>query len=198
MDRAKIALSAEELRLVSDPSVIFMKNSIISKVYALFGELSTAAVARFQLPAEVSGIPPKIARGEAYKGLPYVMLDYPRCFTARDIFALRTFFWWGRYVSVTLHLKGVYRDRLLGQELLNRVALFEDNVYISTDGEEWDHDLEGGGYRVFSGLPSEAEATQIREGSFLKVSCLRKLEEWDTLHEWLERIHREFGELIRY
>ena len=126
------------------------------------------------------------------------MLDCPRCFTARDIFALRTFFWWGRYVSVTLHLKGVYRDRLLAQELLNRVALFEDNVYISTDGEEWDHDLEGGGYRVFRGLPSEAEATQIREGSFLKVSCLRKLEEWDTLHEWLERIHREFGELIRY
>lgn len=196
MDRAKIALSAEELRLVSDPSVIFMKNSIISKVYALFGELSTAAVARFQLPAEVSGIPPKIARGEAYKGLPYVMLDYPRYFTATDVFALRTFFWWGRYVCVTLHLKGRYRDRLV-QELLNNLVLFPENVYLSADGEEWDHDLEGGGYWQFSAEASEAEAARIREGSFLKISCFRKLESLDTLHEWLERIHREFGELIR-
>ncbi len=197
MDRAKIALSAEELRLVSDPSVIFMKNSIISKVYALFGELSTAAVARFQLPAEVSGIPPKIARGEAYKGLPYVMLDYPRYFTATDVFALRTFFWWGRYVSVTLHVKGAYRDRM-AQELLNNLALITENIYLSTDGEEWDHDLEGGGYRVFSGQATAAESVLIREGSFLKISCFRKLEEWDTLHEWLERIHSEFGKLIRY
>ena len=32
------------------------------------------------LPGDIAAIAPKIARGENYLGLPYVMLDYPRYF----------------------------------------------------------------------------------------------------------------------
>ena len=41
------------------------------------------------LPAEMLFHSPKISKGENYKGLPYVMLDYPRCFGKTDIFAIR-------------------------------------------------------------------------------------------------------------
>ncbi len=34
------------------------------------------------------------------------MLDYPRAFGRDSIFACRTFFWWGRFFSLTLHLAG--------------------------------------------------------------------------------------------
>ena len=196
MDQAKVALSAEELRLVTDPSVIFMKNSIISKVYALFGNLSATDTCRLEWPREVSGIPPKIARGEAYKGLPYVMLDFPRYFTATDVFALRTFFWWGRYVSVTLHLKGMYKGRFQ-QVLLNESScLITDEVYVAFGGDEWDHDLEGGGYRILRELSASDKDACIRQGSFLKISCFLPLEQWGILQEWLCRTHRQFGELI--
>ena len=62
----------------------------------------------FNLPEEVLIQSPKISRGENYNGLPYVMLDYPRCFGKEDVFAMRTMFWWGNFFSITWHLKGKY------------------------------------------------------------------------------------------
>ena len=111
----KIHLSADELQLVQNAQLLLTKNTIIEKVYALFGELASelqqsSIYATRNLPAELLTLGPKISRGEKYKGLPYVMLDYPRCFGKEDIFAVRTFFWWGNFFSVTLHLKGKYQQ----------------------------------------------------------------------------------------
>ena len=39
----------------------------------------------------------KISRGENYRGLPYLILDYPAYFSQKDIFAFRTMFWWGHF-----------------------------------------------------------------------------------------------------
>src|ERR1700722_15897376 len=98
---AKVRLSAEEMRLVTDPAWILTKNSVMGKVVAMFAELS----------GEIRGgheKEPKISRGENYKGLPWVMLDYPRVFGREDVYAIRLFFLWGYAFSVTLHLKGEY------------------------------------------------------------------------------------------
>jgi len=114
MDDAKIGLSAEELILVNDPQVILTKNAVIDKVYQLFGRLSIGMQERLQPMAkeldDVMDIPPKISRGESYLELPYVILDYPRYFRPHDIFAIRTMFWWGNFFSMTLHLKGNFRE----------------------------------------------------------------------------------------
>src|SRR6187549_876336 len=107
MQKVKLVLSEEELRIVSDPGIILTKNAIITKVYDLFGILAGEQI-QFQYPGEAGAIPPKISRGENYKGLPYVVLDYPRLFTSEHVFAIRTHFWWGNYFSVTLHLKGQF------------------------------------------------------------------------------------------
>ena len=91
---AKVQLSAEEMRLVRDAAWILTKNSVMGKVVAMFGELSGGWKE------------PKISKGENYKGLPWVMLDYPRVFGKEDVYAIRTFFLWGHAFSITLHLKG--------------------------------------------------------------------------------------------
>src|SRR5882762_9510184 len=116
MDAAKVQLSKEERTLVMDPGWILTKNSIMGKVGALFAELSGRMQASYQLPTD--GLPlnwatPKISRGENYKGLPWVVLDYPRAFGREDVLAIRTLFWWGHYFSVTLHLKGKYKELFL-------------------------------------------------------------------------------------
>ena len=54
---------------------------------------------------------PKISKGENYKGLPWLVLDYPRYFNKEDIFAIRTLFWWGNFFSITLHISGKYKMR---------------------------------------------------------------------------------------
>ena len=102
----KITLSPKELSLVTDPAFILTKRAIIEKVYELFArnieviksEFETAAV---KLPLAVASGTPKISKGENYRQLPYVMLDFPRCFSGNDVFALRTLFWRGPCFSLT-------------------------------------------------------------------------------------------------
>ncbi|RYG23967.1 MAG: hypothetical protein EOO01_43830, partial [Chitinophagaceae bacterium] len=110
MNFTKLQLSAEELAMVGDSHWLLTKNSIMQKAYLLFGEaaasLQSALAGESGQGAEFFLPSPKIAKGENYKGLPYVMLDYPRHFGKEDIFAFRTMFWWGNFLSFTWHLKG--------------------------------------------------------------------------------------------
>jgi len=98
------------------------KNAIIGKASPFFGELSGILQERWRNEAWPEGqqelqailqVPPRISKGENYKGLPWVVLDYPRCFGRDDVLAVRTLFWWGHYFSVTLHLKGSYKEMFL-------------------------------------------------------------------------------------
>src|SRR5580693_8742254 len=113
MNSAKIHLSADELLLVKNGEWILTKNLIIGKVYALFGTLAEHLQNQINgsdLPGQIGIISAKISKGENYNGLPYVMLDCPRLFTQQNVFSIRTFFWWGNYFSVTLHLKGEFQQ----------------------------------------------------------------------------------------
>src|SRR5688572_20484305 len=104
-----VKLSKEELGMVTDAGLILTKNRIIQKVYDLFGEVSMVYQQQHdRFPVEVVAVSPKISRGENYRGLPWVMLDYPRRFSQADVFAIRSFFWWGGFFSFTLQLKGSY------------------------------------------------------------------------------------------
>lgn len=195
MDRAKITLSEQEHRLVMDPSVILMKNRVIQKVYELFGECSRDCQAIFTLPPEVAVIQPKIARGESYKGLPYVMLDYPRYFTPKDVLAIRTFFWWGNYVSVTLHLKGRFMS-LYHRAILNHLEkLATEGYHLSQTEDEWDHDLDGGGYQALDQLSFEQVEARLLNESFFKLTRSFSLETWDLLPEQLRKAHEMLGDL---
>ena len=88
-DAIKLSLSAEELELVCNKDWILAKKIVIDKVYFLMGELSQKMQQKIEqnklmLPTIVTDCSPKISRGENYRGLPYVMLDYPRYFKDKD------------------------------------------------------------------------------------------------------------------
>lgn len=195
MDRAKIALSEQEHRLMMDPSVILTKNRVMAKVYELFGWCSQSAVAMYTLPPEVAVIMPKIARGEAYKELPYVMLDYPRYFTTKDVLAIRNFFWWGNYVSITLHLKGKYIQ--LYKHALERhlEELGEQGFSVAVSADEWDHDLNGPGYMMVKDM-GEVERKTLWSRPFIKFSLPFSLERWDDLPQQLQEAYAILGQLI--
>lgn len=101
MDEAKIRLSAPEMELVKDAGWILTKNGILEKVSHLLGSIQQSYQLQLQqvssLPPEILASAPKISRGENYKGLPWLVLDYPRCFGQQDVFAMRTMFWWGPF-----------------------------------------------------------------------------------------------------
>src|SRR5712671_4795594 len=114
MNSAKIRLSQAEMELVNNADLILTKNAILKKAYRLLGNLQVEQQKYIMLhpsglPAKVSASTFKISKGENYKELPYLVLDYPRLFEQENIFAVRTMFWWGNFFSITLHLSGRHK-----------------------------------------------------------------------------------------
>lgn len=196
---ANLQLSPLELRLVSDPGWILTKNSIIEKIIALFATLSEEY--RKELPTggpvtdEGNGRvnpSPKISKGENYRGLPYVMLDYPRMFGREDVLAIRTFFWWGRGFSVTLHLKGKWRA-MFGPILKERWAeLAAADFHVGVSDDEWAHEHTRENYR-----PILAENDLAAETPFLKISAKCGLDRWEEAHDILLDMYRVLVGVIR-
>jgi len=185
---AKVLFSAEEMRLVSDPAWILTKNSAVRKVVEGFGELSGEW--RGILPVEGAGRAwgdPRISKGEQYKGLPWVMLDYPRIFGKEDILAIRTMFWWGHYFSVTLHLKGKYLRTYLPVILARRAELGAAGFWPGVSEDEWEHDHRPG---IWGDGERGAGIWEIGNRPFLKLSARCELDQSTLLTE-------KFGALAR-
>ncbi len=196
MDTSKIQLSADEMQLVSNSDWILTKHRIIEKVYLLFGHLSAQmqvylAERKEDLPAALFLQSPKISRGEQYEALPYVVLDYPRVFSKEDVFAVRSFFWWGHYFSITLHLKGKFR--LQYQQAIS-AAIAEkklQGVYLSDSGSEFSFNLDGKNYW----LPEKVETTGYTAGEgrpFLKISYKISFEHWQRAEQALMLSFQQF------
>lgn len=234
MKGANLQLSPEEMRLVREPGWILTKNSIIKKVVGLFAGLSedyraaleglaSAPAATAPNPAApaamvaVAGSPfgsPKISKGENYQGLPYVMLDYPRLFGREDVLAIRTFFWWGHSFSVTIHLKGTYRDHYLPVLQQRWAELAAAGFHVGISEDEWRHehapetyrpivsaeDLRGSrnieGEAQGIGGVSGGSAGPVPAPGFLKLSAACGLDRWEEAHEVLLGLFRVLVDVL--
>ena len=173
------------MALIRDPGWILTKRSVMDKIGALMGELSDAYRAETgALPAELRGGFPKLSRGENYKGLPYMILDYPALFGREHVFAVRTLFWWGHYFSLTLHLKGRYRERYAPS------LPWAGDWYVAVSEDEWAHDVGREDYKKACDL-SEGELGRLDRHPFFKMAAVISLEEWDGMYDLLEARFRE-------
>jgi hypothetical protein len=187
MEGANLQLSTEEMRLVMEPGWILTKNSIIKKVVGLFAGLSEDYRTILS-----SGPSPKISKGENYQGLPYVMLDYPRLFGREDVLAIRTFFWWGHSFSVTVHLKGTYRDRYLPVLQQRWAELAAAGFHVGISEDEWRHEHVPETYR-----PIVSAEELSMSSSFIKLSAACGLDRWEEAHEVLLGLFRVLVDVLQ-
>ncbi|WP_346317568.1 hypothetical protein [Chitinophaga sp. YIM B06452] len=175
-------LDNREMEMVRDADWLLTKNRIIDKVYGLFGALqeTMVAVPVIRAAAEVTMQPPKISRGEQYLGLPYVMLDYPRSFSRERIFACRTFFWWGRFFSITLHLAGealaAHREQL--HDLQGRLA--DAGWQACVQDDPWQHHFGPDNFRTARSF-TPAQWNSLVQKPFVKLAKQYDLEEWGRI-----------------
>ena len=166
------------MELVQNAGLLLTKNRIIEKVYILLGEVAE------QVRGDL-GPSPKISRGENYQGLPWVMLDYPRLFGKDDTFAIRVFFWWGHFFSITLQLKGIYLEQQR-QNILDHFSLLEKyGFHVCISDDEWRHE-----FTVDNFVPAaEIGLTTLKEmlhaGSFCKLSVKITLAQWSSMKKLL-------------
>ncbi len=177
-------LTKFETELIVNAEVMLAKNRIIQKVVGLFAALSEkyVSVAATSLVSDVNCKSPKIARGENYLSLPYVMLDYPRNFSNKDAFSIRTFFWWGQHISIHLYLSGIYKSKYQNKvEIAINKGLLQDWFWC-VNQNEWQHHFEEDNY---VSMQQGFDATPHEQVNFLKIAKKIPLNQWNSSTETL-------------
>lgn len=182
MDASKIQLSADEWQLVQNSDWILTKHAIIDKVYQLFGALAQDMQACLQqphgLPDAVLQPSPKISKGEQYRRMPWVVLDYPRYFSRENVCAVRSFFWWGHYFSSTLQLKGQWQQQLAPAIIQAGKDGGLAGYYWSAGGDEFNFDVREDYTEAGKRLPAPEE---LQKAPFIKLTVIHPLEEWTEM-----------------
>jgi hypothetical protein len=198
-EETKITLSPKELELVCDTEWILTKHTIINKVYAMFGTLVTPmkqAMTIANVSADLKDSSPKISRGENYRQLPYVILDYPRMFGKADTVAIRTMFWWGNFFSVTLQLAGKYKQSAVPILLEKFDQIQQRGYWVCIHPDPWQHHFEEDNYVHVSTLGKPEFANIIDRGSFLKLAIKCPLSRWAEVPEFIKECFEEMIEVI--
>ena len=200
MSPAKLTLSPKELELVNDPGWILTKNAIIEKVYGLFGDLSNVysdALNKnvFVLQDSKDFRSPKISKGEQYENLPWVMLDYPRCFDGENAFAIRSFFWWGNFCSITLLLSGSYRDKYAAsmEQYFALSAHDKNDWFICVNEDAWQHHFRKDNYLSVA----ERDGKPFASLPFIKLAKKISLQHWDMLPVFFEENYSEILKMLK-
>ena len=200
MSPAKLTLSPKELELVNDPGWILTKNAIIEKVYGLFGELSTVYGTLLNdqslISADYAGFrSPKISKGEQYENLPWVMLDHPRCFDGENIFAIRSFFWWGNFCSITLLLSGNWRDQYAEsvENYFSQGSTDINDWFICINEDPWQHHFRKDNYLTIAEWDNKPFASL----PFIKLAKKIALPDWDNLDRFFGENYAEILNMLK-
>lgn len=199
---SKLMLSADELKLVNNCDWILTKRVVMDKINEFMGELSAKQKIILQtqkdfLPQEVIASEAKISKGENYLQLPFLILDYPRCFKEENIFAVRTMFWWGNFFSVTMQLSGLYKLQYQ-QNLINSYEQLKQNgYYINVHESQWHHHFEEDNYIKVNAVSRDEMAAVIQQKDFLKLAARFPLQEWQSMPGLLENTFTQLFELLK-
>lgn len=174
-----------DIELMQNAELIERKNRLLKHFIELLSAHGNNLHDHYQQYFSLSP-PPKVNRGEHYKGFPYLVMDYPRIFSKEHVFAFRTLFWWGHFVSCTLHLKGDFL-----KDFADRIPLLIDQANSSTlqfrcsiQGNEWNHDALGDDYLD----PDHFSINEPKE--FFKLTTILPLTEINSLENFLYTSHK--------
>jgi hypothetical protein len=179
-------LTEEEKQLAFDAGWIYRKNSVIQKVMELLGQLQLqlaehALTRTFVFPEGCLQRGGKISKGERYKELPWVILDYPRYFVQENVFAFRTMFWWGHYFSCTLHLGGHIKEQYASALKEGYAQLAAAGFYVYLPEDPWEHDFENGNYKAVEAFTQQEWAALVGERKFIKLARPFPLQLWEKV-----------------
>ncbi len=197
---SKLILSDEEQELVTNQRWILTKRVIIDKIQVMMGQLSDKQKAivlgeKDWLPEAVLRSESKISKGENYLQLPYLILDYPRCFEDENIFAVRTMFWWGNFFSITLHLSGSYKKKFEEKIIDNIEFIQQQDAHLNINESQWHHHFEKDNYQSLISLSVDESAHLIRDKKFIKLAINYPLENFENLPDLLEK---RFADIVKW
>lgn len=193
---ANVELTSEEIAVVSNSDFLLTKNKAIQKLQQAFGNIATQYQKTTQNGLlewqQYCAIPPKISKGEQFEGLPYLMLDYPRAFSHTETFAVRSFFWWGNYFSISLLLAGRCQQVLIPRLLANSLL---GDWHLDTSSTPWNHrwDME-----TSPRLSNISNANVSMQADFFKISKQIPLSQWQDMEQFFVTNFEQLWVAINY
>lgn len=131
----------------------------------------------FRLPEEVSLNPRKVARGENYMALPYWVSDFPAILNKNDIWTFRIVVWWGNEISLSLILKGKFKDECD----LPSVSEQDQGILYSVHTDPWKLQLNQQSSVKLVSQNLEKIRRHYQEADFIKLSSRLDLNEINKL-----------------
>lgn len=167
--------SPTEIETLYNKKFFFIKASATQKIVQLFSEVKDEIKRIIEkekiiFPKEVDTQSGKIFRGENYLNLPYIVLDYPKFFSKESVFSFRTMFWWGNFLSFTVHLQGKVLEERRNILLKNIPNMKRKRIYICINNNPWQYHYKKDNYLLIDKL-SDSELKKIfLEKEFIKLS----------------------------
>ena len=198
---SKPEFTERELSYLADTDFLLAKKKVIDKVIQHFRFCSTSIDKEirkdnFIFNPEYLKPYPKISRGENYRGLPYVVLDNPRYYTHEVIFSYRILFWWGHFISFSLHMEGPEAFQTLENLIENRDNYSGESIFFCVGRTPWEYHFEEDNYVELKFLSDNEILSQWEKNGFLKISKKATLDEWPLLNDLAIRNFHIFSDLI--
>lgn len=190
-----MSLSEFEQSIISDTIFFQTKRVIVQKIIDSFANLAQnfkheAGITLLQTECGT----PKISKGENYKKLPYVVLDYPRIFKPNDILAIRSMFWWGNFFSITLHIAGSYKENYLPNIIQYFLKHGPNNWYVCVNNNAWEHHFDSDNYQ----LMDNGKLQDLKTKPFVKLSKKIPLNEWESFNDFYSSNFNILLEALNY
>lgn len=160
---------------MKDIDFLLTKHMILEKIKEMFTEIRE----HLKQPSHHMDFdsPGKISKGENYRQLPYLVLDYPADFNGEHLFAFRTMFWWGHFFSATLHLQGDYLNQYRNTIGHNITKLMNQDIYIGIGNSPWEYHYGKDNYTLLN----TDHQSHIQTCDFLKISQKYELTDWQKV-----------------
>ncbi len=187
--KSVIKLTKSELEFAADSHYPLLKLKLFEGVQGQFHDLGKALQSGDILFNAIPlGLDYKISKGENLKGLPYMVLDYPRISGPVFPSLIRIVFWWGKYISFQFYIKS---ESVLAMDTAD--CLSEIKKLRLYDGNDiWDQDLASASFLKTNQTESKTLCAVIKRNKYVRLTSKCRIPD-------LYRIDRritQFGERI--
>ncbi len=181
-----LSLNDDDLRFLSDREIFLKKRQLSDHIIDILGDIEshiqqTAVDYVHKIPESAFQKRGKISRGENYLGFPWFILDHPATFQKEQVFAFRTFVWWGNYFSITFHIAGAGFEKMNVQEFISQLLSAFPTLLVCRNENQWEHFLESPNFVPAEEFLQELKLTNASRQTFLKTAIKIPFNESETL-----------------
>lgn len=195
---SKIDLSQEGTRLLTQREPWDSRRQLVDQLYHWFGNALVETKQRhhelFEQLVSREYLNGKITRGDNYKGYPYVLLDYPNCFSKDYILAARNLIWLGNGFHCSLHVRGDVVSRVLKSIASFPPSRFE-NILVYNGEDEWQHHVDEN-WKPLREV-GDKFLSRVENKNWIKLGSAVDINQPDTWNEQLSLIYDNWALLLR-